>query len=187
VRLDLDTRDNEVAATSGVHLRATGTGYPSWWDVEDTFGQLSADVSGFLTARGRFETTLAVRAGGQRVWGRYPFHEAAYVGGGGFFGGSQTVRGLVQNRYAGDAALYGNAEVRTRLGRMTLVLPADVGVFALADVGRVFLEGEESRRWHPGYGGGFWLSYLDRNNTASVAVAHSEGRTGLYIRLGFAF
>jgi hypothetical protein len=187
VRLDLDTRDNEVAAASGLHLRATGTCYPSWWDVEETFGQLSGDVSGFLTARGRFETTLAVRAGGQRVWGLYPFHEAAYIGGGGFFGGSQTVRGLVQNRYAGDAALYGNAEVRTRLGRMTLILPADVGVFALADVGRVFLEGEDSRRWHPGYGGGFWLSYLDRNNTASVAVAHSEGRTGLYIRLGFAF
>lgn len=187
VRLDLDTRDNAVAATRGVHLRATATGYPAWWDVEEGFGGISGDVSGFLTARGRFETTLALRAGGQQTFGRYPFHEAAFIGGGGFFGGSQTVRGLAQNRYSGDAALYGNAEVRTRLGRMTLVLPADVGLFALADVGRVFLEGEDSRTWHPGFGGGFWLSYLDRNNTASVAVAHSEGRTGLYIRLGFAF
>jgi hypothetical protein len=187
VRLDLDTRDSEMAATSGVHLRAGGTFYPAWWDVEEAFGRASGDVSGFLTARGRFETTLALRAGGQQVWGRYPFQEAAFIGGGGFFGGSQTVRGLVQNRYAGDAALYGNAEVRTRLGRVTLVLPADLGVFALADVGRVFLEGEGSRKWHPGYGGGLWLSYLDRNNTASVAIAHSEGRTGLYIRLGFAF
>jgi hypothetical protein len=117
VRLELDTRDNEVAATSGLHLRATGAVYPSWWDVEETFGQLYGDVSGFLTARGRFETTLAVRVGGHQNWGRYPFHEAAYVGGGGFFGGSQTVRGLLQNRYAGDAALYGNAEIRTQLGR----------------------------------------------------------------------
>ena len=28
VRLELDTRDNEVAATSGLHLRATGAVYP---------------------------------------------------------------------------------------------------------------------------------------------------------------
>ena len=185
--LDLDTRDVEVAATSGLHLRAAGTFYPTLWDVEEAFGRLSGDAAGYLTARGRFETTLALRAGGQRVWGRYPFHEAAFIGGGGFFGGSQTVRGLGQNRYAGDAALYGNAEIRTRLGRMTLVLPADVGLFALADVGRVFLEGEDSDRWHPGFGGGVWLSFLDRSHTASVAVAHSEGRTGLYVRLGFAF
>jgi hypothetical protein len=187
VRLELDTRDQEVAATSGLHLRATGAVYPSWWDVEETFGQLFGDLSGFLTARGRFETTLALRVGGHQNWGRYPFHEAAFIGGGGFFGGSQTVRGLLQNRYAGDAAVYGNAEIRTRLGRMTLVLPATVGVFALADVGRVFLDGEDSDKWHPGYGGGIWLSYLNRKNTFSIAAAESEGRLGIYIRLGFAF
>jgi hypothetical protein len=187
LRLDLDTRDDEVAATSGVHLRATGTVYPAWWDVEETFEQVYGDVSGFLTARGRFETTLAVRVGGQKNWGRYPFHDAAFVGGGGFFGGSQTVRGLRQNRYSGDASLYGNAEIRTRLGRMTLVLPATVGLFGFADAGRVFVEGEDSDRWHPGYGGGLWLSYIERKNTVSIAVAESEGRLALYIRLGFAF
>ncbi|MCG6924805.1 MAG: BamA/TamA family outer membrane protein [Acidobacteria bacterium] len=187
IRLDLDTRDNGVAATRGVHLRATGAVYPSWWDVEETFGQLYGDVSGYLTAPGRFETTLAVRAGGQKNWGQYPFHEAAFIGGGGFFGGSQTVRGLPQNRYAGDAAVYGNLEVRTRLGRATLILPADIGVLALADVGRVFLDGEESNKWHPGWGGGIWLAYLSRSNTVSIAVAESEKRVALYVRLGFAF
>ncbi len=187
LRLDLDTRDNAAAATRGVHLRATGAVYPSWWDVKETFGQLSGDISTYLTAQGRFETTLAVRVGGQQNWGRYPFHESAFIGGGGFFGGSQTVRGLRQNRYAGDAAVYGNLEVRTRLGRMTLVLPADIGVFALADVGRVFLDGESSDEWHPGFGGGLWLAYLNRNNTVSIAVAESEERVALYVRFGFAF
>ncbi len=139
------------------------------------------------TDRTQCAVDVAVRAGGHKNWGRYPFHEAAFIGGGGFFGGSQTVRGLLQNRYAGDASVYGNAEIRTRLGRMTLVLPAEVGVFALADVGRVFLDGEDSDEWHPGYGGGLWLSYLNRNNTFSITVAESEGRALLYIRLGFAF
>lgn len=187
LRLDLDTRDNAALPTKGWHFRVTGAAYGPWWDVEETFGQLRGDVSTYLTAPGRFQTTLAVRVGGQQNWGRYPFHESAFIGGGGFFGGSQTVRGLFQNRYAGDASLFGNAEIRTRLGRMNIVIPAEVGLMALADVGRVFLEGEESKKWHPGYGGGVWLAFLNRQNVISLALAESEGRVGLYIRAGFAF
>ena len=62
-----------------------------------------------------------------------------------------------------------------------------MGVLALADVGRVFLEGEDSDEWHPGYGGGLWLAFLDRQNVLSIMVAESESRVGLYIRMGFAF
>jgi hypothetical protein len=187
LRLELDTRDSENAPTSGVHLNATGAVYGPWWDVDETFGYLLGNVSTYLTARGRFETTLALRAGGRQNWGRYPFHESAFIGGGGFFGGSQAVRGLLQNRYAGDAALYGNAEIRTRLGRIKILIPAEVGVLALADVGRVFLDGEDSSTWHPGYGGGLWLAFLNRQNVVSIVGAESEGRVGLYIRMGFAF
>lgn len=101
-----------------------------------------------------------MRAGGGRVWGRYLFHEAA------FLGGFSTVRGLPAQRYAGDAALYGNAELRLR--------PAGfLGVFALVDTGRVFLEGESSRRWHTGLGGGAWVAFLDK--TFALTVARSEG------------
>ncbi len=187
LRLELDTRDSESAPTRGVHLRATGAAYGPWWDVEESFGQLFGDVSTYLTAPGHFETTLAVRAGGHQNWGRYPFHESAFIGGGGFFGGAQTVRGLLQNRYAGDAALFANAEIRTRLGRMKLLIPAEVGVMALADVGRVFVDGEDSNTWHPGYGGGLWLAFLNRQNVLSIVGAESEGQVGLYIRFGFAF
>ena len=186
-RLELDTRDNERLPTRGLHLQADGTFYPKAWDVTEEFGGVWGEASTYLTARGSHQTTLSLRAGGKKVWGNYPFHEAAFIGGGGFFGGSQAVRGLRQNRYAGDASVFGNAELRVRLGRMNLVLPADVGLFALGDAGRVFLEGEDSDRWHTGYGGGLWLSYLSPNNTVSLAVARGEGRTAVYFRFGFAF
>jgi hypothetical protein len=187
LRLDLDTRDSEPAPTRGVHLAATATAYGPWWGVEETFGQVFGSVSGYLTARGHFETTLAVRVGGHHNWGRYPFHESAFIGGGGFFGGSQTVRGLLQNRYAGDSAAFGNAEIRMRLGRIRLLIPTEVGVMGLADVGRVFVDGEDSDEWHPGYGGGLWLAFLSRQNVVSIVAAESEGGVGLYIRMGFAF
>jgi hemolysin activation/secretion protein len=102
-------------------------------------------------------------------------------------GGASTVRGLREQRYAGDGALYGNAELRLRLGRFFAVLPGDYGVFGLADVGRVFLDGESSDTWHTGAGGGIWFDFLERANTISVAVARGDNRTAFYLRAGFAY
>ena len=151
------------------------------WDVEETFGELHGEVAAFLTPRTSFGPTLALRAGGKRVWGGYPFFEAAFVG------GAATVRGLREDRYAGDASAYGNAELRVRLGRFFALLPGDYGVFGLADVGRVFLEGESSDVWHTGVGGGFWFAFLEPANTITVALARGDGRTALYLRAGFAY
>jgi hypothetical protein len=178
--LEWDTRDGAVA-TRGVRFAAGGTVYPAIWDVEDAFGEVHGEVSTYLTPHTSFGPTLALRAGGKKVWGDFPFFESAFVG------GSSTVRGLREQRYAGDAAVYGNAELRLRLGRYFVVLPGDFGVFGLADVGRVYLDGESSDTWHTGVGGGVWFAFLNRANTVSVAVARGDGRTGLYLRAGFGY
>ena len=149
------------------------------WDVDGTFGEVHGEVAAFLTPRTTFGPTLALRVGGKRVWGDYPFFEAAFVG------GAATVRGLRENRYAGDASAYGNAELRLRLGRYFFVLPGEYGVFGLADVGRVFLDGESSDVWHTGVGGGFWFAFLDPANTFTVALARGDRRTALYLNAGF--
>jgi hypothetical protein len=177
---DWDTRDGSVA-TRGLHLTAGGTLYPAIWDVDRTFGELHGEAATYLTPRTSWGPSLALRAGGKKVWGDFPFFESAFIG------GASTVRGLHEQRYAGDAALYGNAELRLKLGRYFIVLPGEYGVFGLADVGRVFLEGESSDTWHSGVGGGFWFAFLDRANTVSVAVVGGDARTALYIRAGFAY
>ncbi|HET9041068.1 MAG TPA: hypothetical protein VFN40_12900, partial [Gemmatimonadales bacterium] len=101
--LNWDARDGR-AARHGWHLTAGGSVFPAVWDVDRTFGEVHGEVAAFLTPRTTFGPTLALRAGGKRVWGDYPFFEAAFVG------GVATVRGLRENRYAGDASAYGNAE-----------------------------------------------------------------------------
>jgi hemolysin activation/secretion protein len=130
---------------------------------------------------------LHLRAGGKKVWGRYPFHEAA------FLGGPDTVRSLRRERYAGDAAVFGNAELRLPLFRFTLLLPIRVGVLGLADAGRVYLDGESSDKWHKGYGGGVFFSLLKPENTISITAAMDPDATGadrslrVYFNAGFAF
>jgi hypothetical protein len=179
--LEVDTRDQPGHATKGVRLWAEGRVFPAVWDVAETFGSLRGEMSTYLSGGGGWRPTLALRAGGARALGTYPFHEAA------FLGGAETVRGLRAQRYAGDAAAWGGAELRLRLGRAYVLVPGELGVFGLADVGRVWLEGEESDEWHPAFGGGLWFSFLERANTLTVAVARSRERTGLYVRTSFAF
>ncbi len=68
-----------------------------------------------------------------------------------------------------------------------MLAPTDVGLFALADVGRAYSGGETSSTWHNGVGGGLWFAPLKRSSTVQVSLVGSEQRTALYIGLGFAF
>ena len=180
--LRFDSRDHPANATRGLLFDTAGSFYPKLWDVRTAFGEVHGDVATYLSAASTYlQPTLAVRAGGKRVWGDYPFFEAAFIG------GSATVRGFRAQRFAGDSAVYGNAELRLRIARVFIVLPADLGVFGLADAGRVYLEGQTSDKWHTAAGGGIWLSFLNRDATFTLAVATSEERTGLYVRAGFVF
>ena len=83
--------------------------------------------------------------------------------------------------------VYAGAELRAFLARLTLVLPIDMGVFGLADVGRVYLSGETSGKWHASRGGGVWLAPLNRSATVYFAAATSEGNRAFYAGTGFAF
>jgi hypothetical protein len=180
--LRFDGRDVAGRPTRGARFSVGGAWYPALWDVDAAFGEAHAEVATYLTAAAvPLRPTLALRAGGKHVWGPYPFHEAAFLGDG------RTVRLGRQNRYGGDAAAWGNAELRLRLGSVFVLLPGDVGVFGLGDVGRVFLEGESSTVWHGAVGGGLWMSVVRPDNVFTIAAVSSAERTGVYFRAGFAY
>jgi hypothetical protein len=175
----LETQDRPLAASRGLTLIVGGTYFPAALDVEEAFGEAHAEASTFVTARALpLEPTLALKVGGKRVWGPFPFQEAAFIG------DAETVRLGRQNRYAGEASVYAASELRLFLTRFYFLAPADFGVLGLADVGRVFLDGEDSDRWHAAGGGGIWASFLDRSYMVSLSLARSAERTALYFRIG---
>ena len=183
-----DTRDRPRAPSQGFLLSLEGRYFPKIWDVASPFGSFQGDVSVFFTASSfPLEPTLALRAGGKHVFGTYPFQEAAFIGGGGLTASGSTVRGFRAQRFAGDSALYGNAELRLRLTKIYLFLPGEMGIFGLGDIGRVYYEGEDSNKWHRAVGGGIWLSFLKREYCLCIALAKSDERTAFYVRAGFAF
>jgi hypothetical protein len=176
VGLELDTTDRSGLPNRGVRIRTGGTLYPRIAGLDDAFGEVHGEASAWLSAG----ATLALRAGGKRVFGSYPFYEAA------FLGGSSSLRGLPLQRYAGDAALHGGAELFIPVTKAFLLVPGEIGIFGLADVGRVYLDGEDSNRWHKGFGGGLYFTSPNRNNSFELSLARSEGRNGIYLRVGLA-
>jgi hypothetical protein len=180
-QLSLDAL-SRLGASRGLSFTVGGSWYPAALDVEDAFGELHADVTTFVSApHAPLDPTLALHLGGKRVWGRFPFQEAAYIG------DASTVRLGRQNRYAGEASVYAQSELRLFLTKFYFLAPADFGVLGLADVGRVFLDGEESDRWHAAGGGGVWASFIDRAYTLRLSVAASSERTAVYLGIGRGF
>lgn len=179
--LRLDHRDLAEAPTRGALVAVGASFHPDVWDVAQPYGDVHAEAASHLTASVRFQPTLALRFGARQLFGKYPFHEATFVG------GPETLRGFSAQRFAGDGGAWGSAELRLLLGRYLVVLPGEYGLFALADTGRVWLDGEHSDRWHGSLGGGLWFAYVERSNTVTVAVARGDEGTGLYVRMGFLF
>lgn len=180
VQAEWDRRDSAVYPRSGFRLAAGGSAFPVSWDLDGPFGRAHAEASGFLSLPGERGPTLALRAGGARALGDFPFQEAAFVG------GSRTLRGFSYQRFAGDAAVYGNAELRAPLFPATLVVRGDVGLTALVDAGRVFVDGEDSDRWHTSLGGGVWYAFLQRKAVVTALFAHGE-KDQVYFGMGFPF
>lgn len=180
--VSLDVRPDGTGSVDGVALDVGARVFPPVWDVDSLFVDLHAVAVGYLGSRTiPLRPVLALRVGGKAVLGQYPFHEAAFIG------DQRTVRLGRQHRYGGDASLYGSAELRLRLGHAMLLLPSDVGVLGLADVGRVYVSGESSDTWHTAFGGGLWLAVLDPRNVMALTITRGAERTSVYFGLQFAY
>ncbi|HWK90312.1 MAG TPA: BamA/TamA family outer membrane protein [Longimicrobium sp.] len=174
----LDQRDHAGFPRSGLWLGADGGWFPLVSEDGGGFGRAAGEARAYLSLG---SATLAGRAGGRRVWGDgFPLQYAAALG------GLQDLRGYDFFRFTGDAAAYGGADLRLKVTRMEIVSRGDLGVFALADAGRVWYQGESAGDWHTATGGGLFFSTLENNVTAVLTYARGD-RGLLYLSLGFPF
>jgi hypothetical protein len=154
----VDGRDTLAVTRRGWWLGARAEGYGS--DL-GTFGSAGGEARTYLSLGAG--PILALRAGGEMVRGDFPFHEAAFLGGPG------SLRGYPFQRFAGNAAAFGSAELRQPLGQVKLLVRGRVGVFALADAGRVWMNDDSPGGWHTNYGGGLWFETLGYAGTLTIA------------------
>ncbi len=112
-----------------------------------------------------------------RLGDDFEFYQAASLG------ARTGLRGYRFNRFTGEAALAGSADLRYSFNQFSAgLLPIQIGVFGGGDLGRVWLDEQDSEKWHNDFGGGFWVNMID---TISGQVGAFVGEDGMRIDFRF--
>ncbi|HSH75500.1 MAG TPA: hypothetical protein VLA09_07455, partial [Longimicrobiales bacterium] len=179
MQLDPLAESERTANRFRLHLR--GTLFPALLDTERTYGKVAASVSVLFASSPSPSIALALRAGGEQIWGRFPWHRSA------FLGGTGSLSGWDEQRFAGDVALSGGAELRLRVWRPRIVVPVSLGPFGFADAGRVYLDGASPGGWHTSRGGGVWLQPALQPYIVRAGLGASEEATRLFVTFGLPY
>jgi len=153
LRYLFDNTDSRTLPTRGLYWDSEASFNYDLDRANKTFSQITSDLGFYLSFRKPNRAVLAFRLGGSVNFGDYEFFQGSSLG------GKTNLRGLRASRYTGDASVYQNTEYRFKLFNFSnYISKGEFGILAFNDVGRVWLEGEDSKLWHHGYGGGIWLS-----------------------------
>jgi len=180
--LSYDNVNNNSMATRGIRFYG---GLDFRVDLEDTdFRQssLSADLTIYQSLTAKDNIVFATRFGTMHNFSDdFEFFQAAILG------GNSNLRGFDAQRFAGRTSFFHNNDLRIRLGETNRgVIPFSFGITGGFDYGRVWISGENSGKWHTGYGGGIWIAPINFI-VLSTELFKSEEDTRFTFRLGYAF
>lgn len=166
--LTFDSREKGVLPSKGIYSELTFKYFPEIFDYREDFLKIRAAINSYLHFKSFTDFNFILKGGGEIISGEYPFFEAALLG------GLQNLRGYPRDRFQGDAMLFGQSEIRIKLTDMNIFLPGRLGLSVIGDIGRVFLKGEDSRKWHSAYGGGIWFNIINSLELNFTAASSPE-------------
>ena len=197
--LAVDESSGAYPARRRVTAHLTASVAPGIFSNPAAFAKLRGAISAVYGTHVLTNVELKAELAGERNFGTYPFFEAAFLGGtttrppldltGASIG--NRLRGYDLNRFAGDAAVVANTELNLEIGKYTAFLPLRYGVWGLCDVGRVYLDGERSSKWHTGVGGGLWVglfassSFISLAGSLKAAMVRSDDGLSFYVTTAF--
>jgi hypothetical protein len=181
LKFEYDSRNSTVFPQNGLHVDLDLRGYVGVDKDAEDFTRFMGSVSYYKTIRLPAKVVFATVIGGGHNFGDYEFFQAQILS------GTQHLRGFRRTRFFGDTKVYNNIELRTRLFTFkNRVAPMTVGLQVFNDIGRVWVDGEESDKWHNGFGAGISLSPINVF-TFTFDVAYSEEEILPYVKLGWRF
>jgi hypothetical protein len=176
-----DSRIRQRDAYRGFLVDLSAAVYPAMLDVKSPFEVYAVTTAGYYTFPVIKRPFLVLKGGAKQVRGDYPFHEAAFIG------GEPSERHLPHQRYAGDASIYGSAELRIPVVDFAFVLPIDIGVYVYGNGSRVYVDRESPGGWHNSSGGGVWIGILNPSTGVDLDLGNYIGRNIVQTKIGFSF
>ncbi|GAB3016436.1 BamA/TamA family outer membrane protein [Spirosoma pulveris] len=179
--LQIDQRNKPVQPSRGFYWNTTLLGMQGFSEQANHFTQLRSELAVYTSFSQAANFVLVNRVGGGLTYGDPAFYQLLYLG------GQDNLRGFRTYRFAGDNLFYYNLEARLKLfDFQSFLFPGSVGLLAFNDVGRVWLKGETSKKWHNGYGGGLYVTPASLL-LVTASVGFSDEGALPYVSLGFRF
>jgi len=171
--------NSELFPTRGIYWRTAFTAMGNLNKAAAPITDLHTDMTIYASLSDPAKLVAVLRGGGGHIFSdKFEFFQAASIGAGNF------LRGFRKNRFAGRSLAYGSAEFRIKLTDVkSYILPGTLGLVAFDDVARVWMDGEQSRRWHNAFGAGFYYIPYDLF-IISGTVARSREQVLFNITLG---
>lgn len=171
--------NKDFRPTRGFTINTSANRYINLSGNEPDFTKIAGSFSTLLSFRKYPRTVFAFRAGGEKIFGDYYFHDAAILN------GKTNLRGYRKTRFYGDQAVYFNSEARIKLYNFkNYLLTGEIGLLLFDDVGRVWLDGEHSNTWHNGYGTGVWVSPF---KMAIVTATLNKSKEETLVQFNFSY
>lgn len=161
--------DDIMVPTKGIGFFASASYLHNLENTERSFTRLNGGVQLYIPLF--WNLSFAIVAAATDVEGEPEFYQLPTVG------GSRTIRGFRRDRFRGNVAFYNDNELQWIKDVRWKIMNGKVGVLALMDNGRVWLDGEDSDEWHFAYGGGIIVAPFNLvKATATYAFSEDGGR-----------
>ncbi len=179
-RFEYESVNSYINPSQGLKFRITA-GAKS--DVEDL-------SKAFLYLNPSLELYTPLSENNKLVWnprvqaelnflGEFEFYHAATLG------GDNGLRGFRHERFTGSKAFSTGSDFRYSFDPIkNEFLPLRLGILGGYEIGRVWVENEDSDIWHQSYGGGLWLTVAQ---AAAAEFNLFHGKEGFRFSFGFTF
>jgi hypothetical protein len=170
--LQLQRLDNLLLPTKGV-VFSVGAAHVRNINKLKAFTNYNANTRFFLPFLKRF--VFAVESGAATVLGEPEFYQLNSIGG-------STLRGYRRSRFWGETIFHNNNELQYLFDAPASLFKGKLGLLVFGDQGRVWKKGEQSDKWHYGYGGGIIVVPYHKVYL-SVQYGISNERRGIHLQL----
>jgi hypothetical protein len=162
-----DQSNGSIYPTRGFTFNINGGVLRNLADTGTTIAKVSSIAAVYLPLSKAF--TFAMRVGGATLFGEPEFYHLNRLG------GNPEFRGYERERFYGKSIAYTNTELRWITDTRNYFFNGRAGLFGFFDIGRVWMPGENSDKWHTGYGQGLVIIPFNKINLTAMWGLSTEG------------
>ena len=183
IKYSFENYDVSSLPTMGFGFSVAGSWKMNVQETKTNFPTLDAKVNfnHKIDAKGKLVLATIVKS---KVLfnNNFEFYQGATLG------GDYDLRGFRNERFLGKASFYQSSDVRWSIGKIKKsIIPMSYGILGGYDYGRVWLDGEDSHKWHQSVGGGIWFNGLNVITGRITYFKGTDERARVTFGLGYGF